>query len=232
MKDALFSLYHGGLNMKQKRFTPDFFDEDYFEKGTKSLYGLKRLDGRFFVPYSEKWYYPRDVDFVKRLEGTNQINFSSQILVIGCAKGFLVGAFRDLGYRAYGMDISRYALLHARSQDKKFLICADVIDQPFKSEYFDFLVASDILEHVPKSYLRKAISETIRLVKGGGFIYLKVPYLHEDTKPPVPEDSEDKSHVSILPIIFWKKAFVPQCQVFFFVSDDSNCVIIFRKESQ
>ena len=208
-----------------KRFTPDFFDEEYFEGGTKSLYG-KEFPDKTFSSYSEEAYYPRGKELASMYNQIHILKPDSVVLFIGCAKGFHVGAFRDLGYEAWGMDISHYALHASRKQDRGVLIQADVIEEPYKSETFDVLGAFDVLEHVPKKYLARAISETIRIVKIGGIIDLQVPY-SEDS--PGVHNKDDKSHVSIYQKQYWENKFSRHCRLLWRGSDKDNCRWFWRK---
>ena len=50
---------------------------------------------------------------------------NKKVLEIGCAKGFVVEALRDLGVDAYGIDVSQYAISCAREDIKPFLTVAD-----------------------------------------------------------------------------------------------------------
>lgn len=50
---------------------------------------------------------------------------NKKVLEIGCAKGFVVEALRDLGVNAYGLDVSQYAHDCAREDIKPYLRVAD-----------------------------------------------------------------------------------------------------------
>jgi len=50
---------------------------------------------------------------------------NKKVLEIGCAKGFIVEALRDLGVNAYGIDVSEYAISCAREDIKPYLTVAD-----------------------------------------------------------------------------------------------------------
>ena len=48
-----------------------------------------------------------------------------KVLDVGCAKGFMVEALRDMGVNAWGVDCSAYAIGEAREDIRPFLIQAD-----------------------------------------------------------------------------------------------------------
>ena len=60
---------------------------------------------------------------------------------MGCAKGSLVCAFRDLGISAYGVDVSEYAIASAPDYLRKHLYVVDMDRDtlPFKDGFFDFV---------------------------------------------------------------------------------------------
>lgn len=54
------------------------------------------------------------------------------------------------------------------------IIKMDMLDIPYQENYFDFLIANHVLEHV--SDLHKALSEIHRVLKIGGYAILQTPY--------------------------------------------------------
>lgn len=56
-------------------------------------------------------------------------------------------------------------------------VVGDVRSLPFEDEEFDFILASDILEHFPKSETLSLLSEWGRVLKNGGTIEFRVPDL-------------------------------------------------------
>ena len=73
------------------------------------------------------------------------MNFPEEIYDIiceyGCAKGFLVHALRIIGCKAFGEDISDYAISHCHPEVK------DYVSAPNANRY-DLLICKDVLEHV------------------------------------------------------------------------------------
>ena len=67
----------------------------------------------------------------------------------------------------------------------------DLQDLPFRSEVFDFVFASHVLEHVPDD--RKALAEVRRILKPGGIAVLPVPIVGENTVE-YPEANPNEFH--------------------------------------
>jgi len=120
------------------------FDADYYERGTqtgKSLYENYRWLPHLTFPLVMKM-----IDFLEISPEKNH-----RILDFGCAKGYVVLALRQLGYKAWGCDISQYALSQVPVEVKQYcsLNSEDNII-PFTGNDFDFVIGKDVLEHVEK----------------------------------------------------------------------------------
>jgi SAM-dependent methyltransferase len=89
-----------------------------------------------------------------------------KLLVVGSASGELVGALRERGIDAWGIENNR--LIHARTRKelKKFNRLGSILDLPFKDGEFD-LVFETSLCHVAENRVGKAIRELKRVVKTG-----------------------------------------------------------------
>lgn len=99
-----------------------------------------------------------------------------RILDVGCAKGFLVKAFKDLGIEAWGVDVSEYALSAAPDDVCPYLCKVDLNKDvlPFRDEYFDFVISLTTIECLHNHEL--AIHETNRVLRHGGGLFLITNY--------------------------------------------------------
>ena len=128
----------------------NLFNEDYFERGIElgiSGYSYYRWMPEFTIPMCFK--------MIQYLG----IKEEDRILDFGCAKGYLVKAFRLLHFEAYGFDISDYALDQAPRVVEKYL---------YRSleglEKFDWIIAKDVLEHIDYKdidYLLKTLLKSL-----------------------------------------------------------------------
>lgn len=72
-----------------------------------------------------------------------------RLLDVGCAYGFLLDAARDLGFEAFGLDLSAAAVAHARKAHGARVHLGPLDDDAFPGARFDAVTLVDVLEHVP-----------------------------------------------------------------------------------
>jgi SAM-dependent methyltransferase len=92
---------------------------------------------------------------------------------VGCGPGFLLDAATEMGYQAWGIDPSAYAvaLANERHRDRVRVAVLETVD--FEPASFDLLVAADAFEHVyaPRRFLAAAH----RLLKPDGVLAITTP---------------------------------------------------------
>jgi SAM-dependent methyltransferase len=114
------------------------YDEEYFERGEetgKSCYKNYR------------WIPELTLPFCKQIVEQLNIEEDESILDFGCAKGYMVKAFRLLNRDARGVDISEYAIESAPVEIKRFVCLTDENCTDLDGHY-DWVIAKDTLEHI------------------------------------------------------------------------------------
>lgn len=95
-------------------------------------------------------------------------------LDLGCAKGYLVEALRDLGVESFGCDISRFAIENASESVSRYLRLGSLSDGlPYEDEEFDLVSALEILEHLAPDQISDALLEIKRVCKS--VVYATIP---------------------------------------------------------
>jgi monoamine oxidase/SAM-dependent methyltransferase len=133
----------------------DKIDRDYFE------------DYRGQGPYSEAWRHFTDPDYLTKLIGIVWGKAKgAKLLVAGSASGELVGALRERGIDAFGIENNR--AIHAKTPKalKKYNKLGSITDMPFKDGSFDFVFETSLC-HVSPKQVARAIRELNRVVKTG-----------------------------------------------------------------
>ncbi len=98
---------------------------------------------------------------------------SGFILDIGCGEGAKINYFRKIESTKdiVGVDIAKDVL-----KGKTNRICADAQYLPFKSNIFDSVICSEVLEHLPTPEL--CVKEVHRVLKNKGVVFFPTPVLN------------------------------------------------------
>jgi len=174
----------------------DLYDSDYFLRGKqtgKSLYENYRWMPELTVPMCES---------IAEHCGMEK---GQRILDFGCARGYIVKALRGLGYDAFGLDISKWAIDNADPDVSKHCSLATdhiMFDKELRT---DWIIAKDVLEHIP--YVRYAVTKLLNsAVKG---VFVVVPLSEFDNVKYVIEEYEaDKTHIQRHPLNIWVEMFL------------------------
>lgn len=114
------------------------------------------------------------VSFVKDEDVKNK-----KILDIGCGFGwFELDVLKRGVKQVAGIEISEEDLRAPRLiEDKKAIFkVAGALKLPFEDDYFDTVVAWEVIEHIPKETESKMFKEVSRVLKRNGAFYLSTPY--------------------------------------------------------
>jgi len=141
---------------QENRNTPEFFDDVLLSRMEKNK-GLNPFDDERFA------------EMIKHFKG---------------------GCFLDLGigdspagnqiYKkfpnamCYALDFAPELIKSLRKKYPKInYIVADVLDTPYKDEFFDYIIAGELIEHMEDP--AKLIKEVFRILKPGGVFSFSVP---------------------------------------------------------
>ena len=166
--------------------TPDLYGKDYFEK-----YGTDCGP----VPYTRE--DPRWAQFFGSVADELVRSLKPQtVLDVGCAIGFLIEAFWRKGVRAYGIDISEYAIGQVPQDLRSFcrvLSATEPLPEDFPPTY-DLITCIEVLEHLTEPEGRSAINNMAS--RTSTILFSSTP--HDLTEP---------THVNVRPVIYWLQFF-------------------------
>ena len=166
--------------------TPDLYGKDYFEK-----YGTDCGP----VPYTRE--DPRWAQFFGSVADELVRSLKPQtVLDVGCAIGFLIEAFWRKGVRAYGIDISEYAIGQVPQDLRSFcrvLSATEPLPEDFPQTY-DLITCIEVLEHLTEPEGRSAINNMAS--RTSSILFSSTP--HDLTEP---------THVNVRPVIYWLQFF-------------------------
>ena len=124
-------------------------------------------DYRGLGPYSEAWRHFTDpgylMELIRIVWGKAK---GCKLLIAGSASGELVGALRERGIDAWGIENNR--AIHAKTPKalKKYNKFGTILDMPFKDGEFGFVFETSLC-HVGKIQVVRAIRELNRVVATG-----------------------------------------------------------------
>ena len=99
---------------------------------------------------------------------------TGKIMDFGCADGNTFAAFKDFDY--YGVDIDSKFIDYARRKYKDYpnahWISADILNNPFEANIFDYVLFAETGHHIPDDKLGLVLQALISVVKKGGRLYL------------------------------------------------------------
>lgn len=98
-----------------------------------------------------------------------------RVLDVGCSSGYFSNYLLTKSKEVYAIDTEKDSIEFAKDhyKDVKFN-WASIEKAPYPKEYFDTIVALDVIEHCKDD--KKAIWEIKRILKRGGRLILSVPY--------------------------------------------------------
>jgi len=146
------------------------FDVEYWDADRNTGYGGYRYDGRW-----------RPV--ARRLAALYGLKSGHRILDVGCGKGFLLYEFMQVvpGVEVHGIDISAYALAHAKEEVAASLEMANATALPYADHTFDLVVSLNTLHNLYLDALYTALHEIERVGKEHKYIVMD-SYRNEQEK--------------------------------------------------
>ncbi len=97
----------------------------------------------------------------------------AKTLDVGCATGYLPATAQELGYDAYGVELSAYAAALAEQLLPGRIFNGPLERAGYASGLFDIVTMCDLIEHVPDP--AGTLAEAARVLRPGGALLLVTP---------------------------------------------------------
>lgn len=135
------------------------WEHDYWDGSRRTGYGGFQYDGRW-RPIAED---------MARHYG---LKAGDRVLDVGCGKGFLLYELTQVvpGLEVAGLDISAYAIQHAKPEIQQCLNMGNCTKLPWGDDHFDFVFSIQTLHNLQIFDLKAAVQEIERVGKGGKWI--------------------------------------------------------------
>lgn len=106
-------------------------------------------------------------------------NEASRILDLGIGQGYLEQRLQQTGrnYKLYGIDISEKAITRLKRKFRGKFIVGNVlkIENYYKNNYFDVIVAIELIEHISPRKILGFYKDVYSLLKPGGIFIASTP---------------------------------------------------------
>ena len=146
------------------------FDVEYWDGDRNTGYGGYSYDGRW-LPVAQ------------RLGAHYGLRAGERVLDVGCGKGFLLFELARAfpGVSTLGVDVSRYALAHAKPEVSARLVEGNAVQLPFPDHSFDLVVSINTLHNLQLPDLDQALREIERVGRRHKYIVMD-SYRNEQEK--------------------------------------------------
>lgn len=135
---------------------------DYWDGDRKYGYGGYRYDGRWRkVAENMADYY--------------HLKPGHKVLDVGCGKAYLLYELTQVvpGLIVEGIDISEYAVEHAKEEVKEYLRVGDAQELKYEDNFFDLVLSLATLHNLKIFDLEKAVKEIQRVSRGSSYIMVE-----------------------------------------------------------
>ena len=135
---------------------------DYWDGDRKYGYGGYRYDGRWKC-------------VAQKLAEHYQLAAGQKILDVGCGMAHLLYELQQMipGIVVKGIDISQYALEHAKEEVRDCLQYGQAQELPYNNHEFDLVISLATLHNLKIFDLKKAVQEIERVSKGNSYIMVE-----------------------------------------------------------
>lgn len=168
----------------------EIFNESYFERG---------LEEGISCYQNYRWIPELTIPLAVRICEYLGIERGETILDYGCAKGYLVKAFRLIGRDAWGYDISDYAISNVDKDVEKYCVRSSL----FPIHIFNWGIAKDVFEHISYGDISNILKNLNKQIEN---LFAIVP-LGENNRYYSPLNDMDKTHLICENETWWKNFF-------------------------
>lgn len=138
-------------------------------------YGYDYWDGDRDYGYGGYHYDGRWKSVAEEMVKHYNLCAGHKVLDVGCGKAYLLYEISQLvpGLIVKGIDISNYALEHAKEEIKSELEYGRAEEIPFEDNSFDLVISLTTLHNLKIFDLKKAVEEIERVSKGNSYIMVE-----------------------------------------------------------
>jgi len=136
-------------------------------------FGKDYFDGDRLYGYGGYSYHPRFwQETVRRFRDFYDLAVDASVLDVGCAKGFMLHDFTMLmpGLTVAGIDVSAYALEHAKETVRSSLCVGSAAQLPWPDRSFDLVISINTIHNLAPEECKRALREIERVTRRHAFV--------------------------------------------------------------
>lgn len=158
----------GSGKSEEDRLIARKFGKEFFDGDRRYGYGGFNYFPRFWQPV------------IPILQQHFNLSGDSEVLDVGCAKGFMLHDLAELipGITVKGIDVSEYAIENAIEDMRSNVQVGDARKLPFPDDSFDVVISINTLHNLDREDCGQALREIERVSKGKA--YITVDAYHND----------------------------------------------------
>jgi len=139
---------------------------------TAKQFGFDYWDGSRNTGYGGYHYDGRWLGFAKRIAAHYGLKAGDRVLDVGCGNGFLVHELMQAvpGLSVAGVDVSEYALAHAKEEARPHLLLGSAVSLPYPDRAFDVVLSINTLHNLQLPDLERALREIERVGVRGKYL--------------------------------------------------------------
>lgn len=137
------------------------------------------VPGDVYSKASKSWFLPRR--WWHRRKNNMILSYMPDegpaVLDAGFGSGTMIEGLQERKKQVYGLDIGEdfVRFVHRRHGGGVRIVRSDIKRMPFRDGFFDYIVCSEVLEHVPDP--AETIKEMYRVLRLGGVVLITTPNL-------------------------------------------------------
>ncbi len=163
----------GRINLRPEAYDQEDIFLEQVLLNVARRFGKEYFDGDRLYGYGGYEYHPRFwTKTARRIVEHYHLDPQASVLDVGCAKGFLLYDLRRLypGLQVAGVDISDYAIEHAKSEIKDSVQVGDAQCLPYPDSSFDLVVSINTVSNLPLDGCKQAVREIQRVSRRHAFL--------------------------------------------------------------
>lgn len=138
----------------------------------------------FSIAHQQKYFSKRCGHEVARLLSRKLLPKVESILDYSCGHGDLIAAsipYLGPRHKISACDVSSTSVEMTTKRFSKMpffseAIVVETFPSPLSSNYFDLIIATEVIEHLNSEELGNVLTEMARTIKQGGYIFVTTPY--------------------------------------------------------